>query len=238
MEFYCLGSPIRIATETEDSYTYGKPGWYEKYRSVDDDGTSYESITCSLNSDHRRAGARIGNLQLVLPTRYIGDFIWTILGEGVATDRVVNVFTMNNVTGFRTRDARIAKIKGRKKDDNTPIPTVCELEIIGKGGDAHPDSGIRLLSVCPECKRTRYSSFRNGIIVDESRWDGSDIFAVNGYPSYWLVTDKVKDLIVQNSFTNCAIIPSKNLKWGNYPRPEEPYKYSTKPLAPLSPDGK
>jgi len=63
------------------------------------------------------------------------------------------------------------------------LPKVWELEVQGRGGNAHPDSGIRLLYVCPECGYNVYSSFQNGIIVDESQWDGSDFFTINGYPN-------------------------------------------------------
>jgi len=36
-----------------------------------------------------------------------------------------------------------------------------------------------------------------------------------------IVTDRVKDLIIRNQLTNCAIYPSEDLRWGNLPRPEE-----------------
>jgi hypothetical protein len=60
---------------------------------------------------------------------------------------------------------------------------------------------------------TRYSSYTNGIIVDEEEWDGSDFFTVDGYPMRIIVTERVKDLVVSAGLTNVLLIPSGNLRW-------------------------
>ena len=227
MNFYCLGPPLLLGPLFENKAIYGTAEWYTEFGPSDTEDTSYESITCSLNPRHKRAGARIGELHLVLPSPRIGDFIWTHLSECVITDKVVSLFREHNLRGFKPLNASIVKVKGSRRDNSTPFPQVWELSVTGNGGNAHHDSGIRLLYACPECKRPVYSSFRNGIIVDESQWDGSDFFIVKGYPRYVLITERVRDLIDQNKLTNCAVVRSEELKWGNLPRPEDRAEYST-----------
>ena len=66
-----------------------------------------------------------------------------------------------------------------------------------------------------------YSSFRNGIIVDEKEWDGSDFFVINGYPKFILVTERVKRFVIEHHLTNCELVPSEKLEWGTTIRPED-----------------
>ncbi len=71
----------------------------------------------------------------------------------------------------------------------------------------------------------RYSSYQNGILVDEAQWDGSDFFTVNGYPKHILVTERVKDLIIAHRLTNCVLIPAEKLRWPEtVMRPEDLYR--------------
>ncbi len=229
--FFCLSSPL--GGSSSEPFIYGDREWYEKYQSAEfTDDIDYEQILCPLDKHHMRAGARIGDLRLVLPTTHIGDFIWTIMSECVVTDRVLKLFETTGFTGFQTRSAHIARIRRRRADSKIPIPKVWELLVTGKGGDAHPDSGIRLLRTCSGCNKKVYSSFRNGIIVKEEEWDGSDFFTVNGYPRFILITEKVKDLIIESKLINCAIIRSQDVQWGSLYRAEE---HQPPPPLPPSP---
>lgn len=225
MDFYCLCPPLLLHPPPDPKPVYGKVEWTTEYGSADVEGIDYELITCSLVPGHRRAGARIGNLQLILSTSRVSDFIWTYMSECVITDRVLSLFKEQNLTGFSPRKATIVSARSSKSDVHS-FPKVWELEISGKAGDAHPDSGIRILYVCPQCGYTAYSSFRKGITVDEAKWDGTDFFTVNGYSKHILVTERVKNLVVQNGLTNCARFRSQDLRWGNFPRPEERPEYS------------
>ena len=188
------------------------------------EGIDYELITCSLVPGHRRAGARLGNLNLVLPSSRIRDFVWTYMSECVITDRVLGLFKDRHFTGFSAREASIVRVAG--SDVKASVLTVWELQIDGRGGDAHPESGIRILYVCPQCRYTAYSSFRKGIIIDETKWDGTDFCTVNGYSKHIVITERVKNLIVENNLTNCAIFRSEDLRWGSFPKPEERPEYS------------
>ena len=220
-EFYCLCSPL-FGDSDEIQPLYGVADWYETYRDADTvDEVDYEQVTCPLGPKHMRAGKRIGNLNLELPTPHLSDFVWTVMSECVITDRVFQLFRSAGFTGFQVRDATIAKVKRLRKGSQVVLPRVWELLVTGAGGDAHPDSGIRRLYVCSGCGLQRYSSFRNGIVVESSHWGGSDFFTVNGYPRFILITERVKDTIIRNKLTNCAIFRSQDLRWKSLTRPED-----------------
>lgn len=163
------------------------------------------------------------DLAVVLPSRKIGDFIWTWYSDCIATDGTLSLFRHAGFTGFEARPVTVERIKrlSRKHREEAIIPPLWELLIQGKGGDAAPESGIYPLYEVEESGKVQYSSFRNGIVVDENNWDGSDFFTVNGYPKFILVSDQVKDLIVCHQLINCALIPSHKLEWGSDIRPEE-----------------
>jgi hypothetical protein len=219
--FYYLGSPRRLRAGLSADSVYGSIEWYSQFRDAEARGISFEQVNCSLDPRHRRGGTRTGNLQLILPTSRPSDFIWTWMGPVVKND-VLSVFKSGGFTGFEAEPASILEIKGRGPGREKLFPDVWELKITGKGGDAHPDSGIHLLYSCPECGYTRYSSFQEGILVNQQNWDRSDFFTISGYPLFTMITERVKDAIVSNKFTNCAIIKTEDLRWGdNIPRPED-----------------
>lgn len=113
------------------------------------------------------------------------------------------------------------KVKRLRKNSQAEIPKVWELVVTGKGGEAHHDSGIRLLYLCTGCGLRRYSSYQNGFVVDTNQWDGSDFFTVNGYPAFVLITERVKNFIIENKLVNCSILRAEDIEWGDFSRPED-----------------
>jgi len=218
--FYSLGPPRSAKPSLADNVVYGTVEWYDKYQDAELEKVRYEQIKCSLDPRHDRR-RRIGNLRLILPTSHIGDFIWTIYSECIVSDRVLNLFKDSGFSGFEARTSEIVRVRRLPKNERDTIPRIWELVTTGTAGDASPESGIRLLYRCPVCDYTRYSSFQEGIIVDAQQWDGTDFFTVKGYPSFTLIAERVKDLIVDHRLTNCAIIKATDLRWGKLPRPEE-----------------
>jgi len=170
-----------------------------------DKSTDWESIKCPKYDGHQRAGKRIGQLKVNINSTKALDFYWTFLGECVINDKVANILHDNKITGFELQEVGIC---------NSYLPyKLWELCVTGNGGDAHEYSGIFLKSKCEFCGYETYSSYENGIIVDENNWDKSDIFTITGYSRRILVTEKVKKLIEKNNLTGVTIMPSHELKW-------------------------
>jgi len=197
---------------------YGLSKWANKYSPAE---WSQKVAGLSIGRIGLYRSPRV-DLTIILSSYKIGDFVWTWYGDCIATDPVLNLFREAGFTGFEPRPVTIEKIKrlSRKQREEVFIPPLWELVIKGKGGDAAPESGIHVIDR-DEDGDLHYSSFRNGIIVDEANWDGSDFFTVNGYPTFILVTARVKDLIISHQLTNCAMVPSHELEWGSNSRPEE-----------------
>lgn len=207
---------------------YGDPDWYEKFRHVEwAECMDFEQVTCPLHpKKHMRAGERIGDLRVVLPSPNVPDFLWTWYSECIMTERVRGIFEHAQITGYEARPVTVERVKYVRKGTKPEIPDLWELFVTGRGGDAHPDSGIHILekSICEACGFVRHSSYRNGIIVDDEQWDGSDVSTVNGYPMLILVSDGVKDLIVENELVNCALVLSRDMVYPEGTKPEDHYR--------------
>lgn len=175
------------------------------------EGTDWEEIICPKEEDHQRPGSRMGNMRINIKVKRVADFLWTFLSECIISNEVAAALKEDDITGYLLK--RVTTL-------NTEVPnSLWEFQAIGQGGYAQKDSGINLKQRCDYCGFEIYSAFKNGIIVDETNWDGSDIFTVNGYPRYILVTEKVKDVIEKQKFSGLIFIPSHELKWPNIPEP-------------------
>jgi hypothetical protein len=210
--FYHLGRP----GPTKPHQVYGHAKWYGTFDSAEWSEMSAGFLTGRL---YPPFGEPRKDLAIVLPNAKVGDFVWSCYSDCFVPDRTLALFTEAGFTGFETRQVIIEKIRGPRPKRGKAVPDISlwELLIKGKGGEAAPESGIAPLQYenSSGVVRNGYTSFRNGIIVDESNWDGSDFFTVNGYPKYLLVTEQVKELIIGRQLTNCALIPSDKLLWGS-----------------------
>jgi len=185
----------------------------EKYLVWWSDEVKLGTITCPANPGHQRSPpGRLTDLTVIIPTgeSLKSDFIWTWYSEPLINERVVKIFKDTGFTGYELKPVTIKEVKLSKP---SKIPKYWELVVTGKGGDAHPDSGIYLKETCEACGLKVYSAYENGIIVDENNWDGSDFFTVTGYPKHILVTERVKDAIGKNKITNVELTPSNELRW-------------------------
>jgi hypothetical protein len=213
--FYCLSKP----DSAFGRFAYGDEGWYSAFQSLDwAEGVDFESIRCPKTWKHQRAGSRIGDLKVKIGLQDIGDFMWTLASECLLTETVASAFQRHRFSGFELRPVTVEAETGI---DPSEIPSFHELKPTGKGGHAHPSSGIETIYEHKACGLVIYSSFKNGILVDPTQWDGSDFFTVTAYPLFILVTESVKNVISREQFTNCALIPAHSLKWAIPWRPED-----------------
>ncbi len=221
--FYSLGSPY-----CDEQYPlYGRPEWARRFGSAEwsDKVIHMEigRISGPWPPGHPKAGLKQVDLTIILPSPRVGDFVWTWLSDFIVTDSTLSLFEEAGFTGFEVRPVTVEKVKGLslKRRAEVVIPTLWELEIVGEGGDAAPESGIHLIPGVGKPGAKIYSSFRNGLVVDEANWDGSDFCTVNGYSKHILVTERVRELIMAHGLTNCTLVPSHELEWQGGTRPED-----------------
>jgi hypothetical protein len=220
--FYRLSAPY-----PEEQYrVYGLPEWAKRFgRAEWSENVVHMDIGRfggSLPRGHPKAGLDQIDLTIILPSPDVGDFVWTWLSDCIVTADTLSLFKEAGFTGFEVRPVVVEKVKGlgRKRRPEVVMPSFWELVVMGKGGDAAPESGIHIIEGVGLPSVPVYSSFRNGIVVNEANWDGSDFFTINGYPKHRLVTERVKEFIMERGLTNCTLIPSHELEWKGVRREE------------------
>ena len=136
--FYVLQPPY----SDEKNHLYGQPAWAQKYgRARWADEVTLETVRCPVYPDHQRAGNRIGNLIITLPSQRVGDFVWSWYSDCMSADRTLCLFLEAGLTGFTVNPVGV-RSKTEKGRALTTLPILWELVITGNGGDADPNSGI------------------------------------------------------------------------------------------------
>lgn len=171
-------------------------------------GTDWEGKTCSTDETHVGAGKRIPPTRVDLPSTNVPHFLSTFLSDYIITDEVRQLFEKAGFKGYILKPVIVNKVR---KGNREEIPPLWEFIVIGKGGDAHPKSGIRLRYACPGCDMRDYTCFGKGLFIDESQWDGSDFFTVWPLPKFIIVTEKIKNFIKKHKLKNCKFTPTKEL---------------------------
>ena len=171
----------------------------------------WESIICSRDLGHQRAGRRLTDLFLDILTWNVMDFSRTMLSDVVITDHALEVFRDAGLTGFTVKPTQVSKCPARV--DGSHLPPLWELIPTGTAGAAHKDSGIVELHRCDVCGLVRHSSFKNGIVVNQETYDGSDFFTVLEYPKYVLVSPRAKLAMEKNYLSNVTFKDATKLLW-------------------------
>lgn len=176
----------------------------DRYKEVEySEGTDWESIKCPVYDGHQRAGKRIGNMRINIIEKRNTDFLWTFLSECLVTDKTAKIFKEAGFTGFELKTVQVI--------NKNAYPLLWEFYVTGKGGDVSLSNGISVKNKCDHCKHIHYSSFGNGLIIDDAQWDGSDFFTVWPLPRFILITERVKTFIVENKLSNVKIKPVEEL---------------------------
>jgi hypothetical protein len=79
-------------------------------------------------------------------------------------------------------------------------------ELVVTGRPSRVGMDIERITVCLRCRRTLFPDPQR-LVVDESRWDGSDFFNVDLNPNIVLVTERVCETLIRHRFTNVACVP-------------------------------
>ena len=161
---------------------------------------------------------RLTELRIKLVSTRTPDLVWTAW-DLLVQDRVAQMFKEQGFTGFELRPASVRWKVGKPDfdrtydDDDSPgistrdalrleIPTLWELLVIGWGGLAPPESGMR-----PVPGSSEWEGIPNWAhVIDASQWDGSDFFMVWPYPLFRIVTDRVARFIKKHKLTGAKLI--------------------------------
>jgi len=169
--------------------------------------TDYEQILCPAHEGHRRAGKRIGALSVIVDPLHVDDFTFSWLSDVLVSRRVLDIFQEHRVTGFEVKPAKISYpplIKARP-------PDLFELVITGSGGLAAPAAGVKLVKSCPSCGLKTYTIAEPSCVIATAAWDGSDLFFVWPLPRYLFASDRLANIIRQESLSGVKLIPAPQI---------------------------
>jgi hypothetical protein len=220
--------------EFRNSHRFGNAEWERGAVELD-------TIHCPLDDGHQRAGKRLSNLTVVLPSARIGDVVWTWYSECLITDRVAGLFKEEGFSGYELEPVTVSRVR-RKVKVAEDLPRLWELTVLGWGGVAPPESGIKLVESCDGCGDLVYSGYTDPTkLIDPARWDGSDFFMVWPLPRFIFVTQRVRDFVKRMKLkgvkmVTLAELPPKTIMGGLGPgrlsmwMPEERARQLGEPL--------
>ena len=205
-EFFCL------------SYEYSESLMARKLPS----GVPIEIVRCPVNSQHWSTGKQ--RLDALRGAPLSGEvkhnkrdemMIWVqVSGECLVHDRVTSEMRLRGFTGLELGPATIRFRDGQVSSDYK------RLDIRGWGGQAHPESGVRLVEKCPACPVKSYGKLIDATrLIDESQWSGEDFFMVWPLYSYIFVTKRVVEYLESAKVRSYKIYRVEELagaagKWG------------------------
>ncbi|MCX5661858.1 MAG: hypothetical protein NTW19_19445 [Planctomycetota bacterium] len=172
----------------------------------DDDCSLTDGVVCPLVADHCGTQDKlIPPLGVIFRKKVDTDFRWTWNSDCILTAKAIEVLRDEHVTGFEARPIRAASPR-------QALPPLWEMVVTGWGGMASEASGIQLTYRCPGCGHLKYSgALQADALVDESRWDGSDVFMVWPMPRFFLAAPRVTTIIRKHKLTGVRAVPLHKL---------------------------
>jgi hypothetical protein len=163
----------------------------------------FESVGCSSFPDHQRAGSRIGSLSVDFKESFEEeDFLWTWYSECLLKTKIANRLSVAGLTGF---EIKVAKVTSHSR---VVSEMYSEFALIGWGGVASKDSGVKITQTCPTCGMLTYSGVSNWRkLVDWGEWDGSDFFMIWPLPRYIFVTNRAVQTMKQMNLSGVSFKP-------------------------------
>jgi hypothetical protein len=124
------------------------------------------------------------------------DILHPFLGL-VVTKRIVEALAGAGLTGYRALPTQLrwsVRAKGHGR-----LPHLFQIVVDGRAW--REGSSYGAIVDCRACGRTVFPR-PNCLTVDEKRWDGSDFFNLDLNPGRAFVTERVKDVLESQQFTN------------------------------------
>lgn len=119
----------------------------------------------------------------------------------------VKLHVMNAFVSSALRGISFAQVHFESCEDCKHRDDLTELwEIVASGKARRKGTDPAASIACDICGRRTFPA-PGDLRVDEATWDESDFFNVDLNPNIVLVTERVKDLIEEERFSNVALIP-------------------------------
>ncbi len=135
-----------------------------------------------------------------------GDFV---TGPGfspfLASSRFVEAWTTGNLLGVEEwSPVEVVNYNQAYYFPRFPVPSVPALL-------TEMRAEFDEMSGCPYCSRARIVSSYDGVILDQRRWGGADMFPLTNL-SVTVVTERVVSLFQQHDFVGAKLIPARDYR--------------------------
>ncbi len=168
-------------------------------------------LHCPISLEHNGGRREVGELMLQLKHNKRDQWIikdW--MGNRVVHESLLAEFDRRGFTGYRLLPSTV------RFRDGSVSSEYRELVVVGWGGHARPESGIRLREECPGCLRREYSDLDDGEqLIDWSQWTGEDFFLVWPLPGFPLITKRVADALISLNVKSYSLRPLVALEGRN-----------------------
>lgn len=117
----------------------------------------------------------------------------------------------NKILGYRTIKPIIRKYNANIKDY---VDSLYELEVLGRCRKIFSSSGeeIKGCPVCGYLSDEEREKSKDGIMINEDYWDGSDIFLFSYGVKYVIVTERLKNLFEEHNISDVEFTPIEEVK--------------------------
>jgi hypothetical protein len=170
-----------------------------------------ETELCPFDPQHTIRSRWCKPLRVVGPVRAITDFEWTVYNDILVNQDIVQALGRAGFSGISFEPVELLTTT------ETPIGReVFELRVVGWGGDAPPESGVRVIKECPFCRRQVFSIYTDPEkLFDTNQWDGSDFFTIWPLPRRIMITPRVRNFFLQAEYSGLWVRDLKELPSGS-----------------------
>ncbi len=153
-------------------------------------------------------GTRIGPLRVALSGLRVPDFS-TSLFTPVVRDRVISLLRESGATGFEAHAVEITRVRREPKKRPYDLPRLFEMDVRGRVALAPEAKAFYdQPRPCPGCERKGNLRLPKGMLVDETTWDGSDLFKIEGEP-WVLMAPRIATLLIETKLTGFRLMPAR-----------------------------
>jgi hypothetical protein len=145
----------------------------------------------------------------------IADFSWT--GDELIVRPAVRHFLASSFTGFEFGPVQIKEPSSTRAKRSAALP-----KLLVKPADATElsdvlvtafcsmntkKSQVQVFQSCEACGLLTYERRGEGcIVIDEEKWNGADLFKINGFSHVFVCTEKLKREIESRGFSNVTFL--------------------------------
>ena len=127
------------------------------------------------------------------------------------SSRFLEVLNKYNIRNYSFKDANVYNNKELERLFSDDKKNYYELQVVGRCGFLQ-NLNNKILPVCSACGERIHNTgiITNGLSISNDYYDDSDLFAFSNLKTMPIVTERLKNILVNNHLTNIAFSPINN----------------------------